>query len=240
MNPQARDRAVEDLPSWMPEEEASPPEGDGHSDARFGAREALRGFFANNARGVYVGSDLIVYYPGTRRFAPDLLVAFDVEPGPREKWVVSAEGKGLDFVLEVLYAGDRAKDLRDNVAFYARLGIPEYFVYDRARQRLHGFRLASPDAGRYVPAVPQAGRYASEILGLDLTIEDDKLRFYHATARVLEPNELLERIQQTLDQVEARLAHEERLREEEQRLREEAEQRLEAALAELERLERDR
>src|SRR5206468_6940193 len=57
------------------------------------------------------------------------------------------EGKGLDFVLEVLHRGDRKKDLVENVERYARLRIPEYFIYDRARQQINGYRLAG--AKRY-------------------------------------------------------------------------------------------
>ncbi len=44
----------------------------------------------------------------------------------------------------------------DNVERYARLGIPEYFVYDRKRQDLRGYRLPSPEARRYQRIVPQA------------------------------------------------------------------------------------
>ncbi len=34
-------------------------------------------------------------------------------------------------------------------------------VYDRGRQQLHGYRLALPDARRYVRIVPQLGHYPS-------------------------------------------------------------------------------
>jgi Uma2 family endonuclease len=54
--------------------------------------------------------------------------------------VVAEEQRGLDFVLEVLHLGNRKKDLVDNVERYARLRIPEYFVYDRARQQILGYR----------------------------------------------------------------------------------------------------
>ena len=64
----------------------------------------------------------------------------------RDKWVVSAEGKGLDWVLEVHVGGDRKKDAERNVARYARLGIPEYFLYDGASNRLTAYRLATPEA----------------------------------------------------------------------------------------------
>lgn len=46
--------------------------------------------------------------------------------------VVADEGKGLDWVLEVVCHGDRRKDLVENVKRYAALGIPEYFIYDVA------------------------------------------------------------------------------------------------------------
>ncbi|WP_437947803.1 Uma2 family endonuclease [Sorangium sp. So ce296] len=61
---------------------------------------------------------------------------------------------------------------------YARLGIPEYFVYDRLRQQVHGYRLPAPDAPRYQRIVPQMGRYSSAVLGLDLAVSGGKLQFF--------------------------------------------------------------
>lgn len=197
MTPAERARAVATLPPFMTEEECSPPEGDHHIDARIIARDSLRDHFERLRRRAYVGSDIVVYYPQTPRFAPDLFVVFDVEPGPRDSWIVSAENKGLDFVLEVLYLGDRNKDLSENVNFYASLGIPEYFVYDRKRQRLHGFRLSG---GRLVPILPQHGFFTSEVLGMELALEDGRLRFFYVGAQVPEPRELLNRMQRIMDQ----------------------------------------
>lgn len=111
-------------------------------------------------------------------FCPDVLAVRDVESYPRDKWVVSAEGKGLELILEVHVLGDRAKDFETNVKRYARLGVPEYFAFDRNRMRLAGWRLPDPEARSYVPIVPQAGRFASAILGLELALEQDRIRFY--------------------------------------------------------------
>ena len=163
-----RARIVESLPMSMTEYEAAPPEGDHHFDAKVGARDVLRGYYSRLGRRVYVGSELTTYYPDAPRFAPDLLVVFDVDPHPRTRWVVSEEGKCLDFVLEVHYGGDRRKDAERNVELYARVGISEYFIFDRRRLRLVGYRLSSDRT--YIPIMPQAGRWASEILELDLTI----------------------------------------------------------------------
>ena len=77
---------------------------------------------------------------------------------------------GLDWVLEVLWAGDRKKDLEDNVVKYASLGIPEYFVYDQKLQRILGYRL--PVGGNaYRPILAQTGLYHSNVLGVDLAIK---------------------------------------------------------------------
>jgi Uma2 family endonuclease len=228
----------------------SPPEGDLHFQAKVRALDVLRGYFTRMRRRVYLAAELPVYYPGERRFAPDLLAVLDVETHERSKWVVSAEGKGLDFVLEVHVGGDRKKDAEFNVARYASLGIPEYFIYDRSRQRLVAYRLPSPSARTYVPLLPQHGRYVSEQLGLELQIEGGRLRFYAGNALLLESEELIARLellvselQQRADE-EARLRQEEterrqeeaRLRQEEAQRREEAERRVAELQAELERL----
>ena len=83
-------------------------------------------------------------------------------------------------MLEVHVGGDRKKDAEFNVVRYARLGIPEHFLYDRARNRLVAYRLASPEARTYTPIVPNHGMYESQVLGLDVQIDKDRLRFYGA------------------------------------------------------------
>jgi len=252
-----RARVVEELPGEVTWDEMAMPEGDLHSQAKMGALQALKGYFSRQRRRVYLGSELPVYYPAERRFAPDLVVVLDAETHPRSKWVVSHEGKGLDWVLEVHVGGDRKKDAEYNVKRYARLGIPEYFIYDRARQRLYGYRLPSPEAREYVPIASERGRFSSEVLGLELQVEEGRLRFWAGSALLLEYEELIDRMQETVEGLQQRadadarqLAEEERLRqeaerrlaeethrrEEETRRREEVERRLAESQAELERL----
>jgi Uma2 family endonuclease len=228
MSLEERARVAEALPNEVTYEEMAPPEGDLHQEAKYSALEMLRGYFGNQARKVYVGSELPVYYPAERRFAPDLLVVFDVESHKRGKWLVSQEGKGLDWVMEVHVGGDRKKDAVFNVRRYARLGIPEYFIYDRARERLEGYRLESPEAREYTRMEPRHGRFVSRVLGLELELVDDKLRFWAGNALLLESAEIVARMKERADE-EARLrqAAEQRA-EEEARLREAAEQRADA------------
>lgn len=232
------------LPSSVPAE-LHPPEGDRHAGAKDGTVSALREFFRRVGRKIYVSKELATYYPDEPMFCPDVLAVRDVESHSREKWVVSDEGKGLDFVLEVHVSGDRTKDFDTNVKRYARLGIPEYFAFDRGRMRLAGWRLPEPSARAYVPVVPQAGRFASQVLQLDLALEDDRIRFYLGTAPLPEAEELVLRLERAVNDVTQRAEQEaQRAEQEAERAEQEAqraddlERRLAAALAELEEIRR--
>lgn len=232
------------------------PEGRPHSVARMSATATLSDFYDRVGRAMYLASDLPVDYPGEAPFAPDLIAVADVEdPGAddtRMAWVVADEGRGIDLALEILYAGDRHKDLVENLTRFARLGIPEYFVYDRMHQRLYGFHLPIIQTGRYQSIPQRHGLLHSRVLDLDLGIVGGRLRFFYGDAEVPESRELIARLDALMNDRETQLAEltqaleeerqlrgeAERRREEEQRLREE-EQRLrlaaEAELAELRR-----
>ncbi len=256
LSPEEQARIVDSLPSEFPVSEANPPEGDPHYEAKSRTREVLGSFFSRIGRKVYLACELPVYYPGETMFAPDVIAVVDVEPHSRMRWMVSAEGKGVDLALEIHVAGERRKDLERNVERYARLGIREYFVFDRGRLRLSGWRL---EEGRrtYRPILPQHGLYPSEVLGLDLQVDDERLRFYVGGAALPEAPEMIARLEHMVERVEASRAEleqqlveearmraeearmraeEARLRAEEAQRREDAERRLAEALAELERL----
>lgn len=234
MSPAERARVVATLPDEVPWDLA--PEGDPHWQAKTSARTTLDDFFARSGRRIYISSEIGVFYPGERRFSPDVLAVLDVEIKPRTKWVVLDEGKGLDLVIEVLYSGSRNKDKETNVERYARLGIAEYFVFDRRKLSLRGHRLEAAKSRVYTPILPQAGMYTSHVLGLDLRVEGERLRFYMGTAPLLEAQERIDTLSLTLDQVLARVQDaEERATAEAERATT-AERRLAEALAEIERL----
>jgi Uma2 family endonuclease len=266
LTPAQRVALVDALPMSPPDACELVPEGDDHVDGAVGTRDTLRMLYQRAGRRMYVGAGVSVFYPDEERFAPDVIAVTDVEPHNRSRWVVSAEGKGVDLALEVLVSGDRRKDLERNVVRYAALGIAEYFVFDRRRRRLHGHRLAGPGLRTYAPIAAQVGRVPSQVLGLDLAIADGRLRFYRDTSMVLFSDEIIHALEQSVEEMahareeeallredaerraeeaergreeEARLrAEEARLRAEEARLRAEAEQRVEALLAEIEALRR--
>lgn len=236
LSPEERERVVASLPTDDPA--LAPPEGTLHWQTKASAQEVLRRYFDRIGRKVFVASELAVHYPGERVFIPDVLVVLDVEDHDRTKWVVTAEGKGLDFVLEVHVGGERRKDLERHPALFARLGIPEYVVFDRARERLYGFALSAPGQPSYRPMLPQHGILHSGVLGLDLQIIDGRLRFLHADAALPEYPELIARLEQAVSAGEAKREEDQRLLEEEQRLRMEGQRLLDEEQRRREELER--
>ena len=86
---------------------------------------------------------------------PDLLVAFGVDPEAYDAsngYVVSAQGKPPDFVLEVASESTGETDVVEKRAEYAALGIGEYWRFDETGEH-HGTKLAGDRLveGVYVP-----------------------------------------------------------------------------------------
>jgi Uma2 family endonuclease len=238
LTPEQRAEIIASLPSEFAPSEAMPPEGDDHLDAFTGAREALRRWYRDRGRSIYVAGNLPIYYPDQRMFSPDLIAVDGVEQRQRDSWIVDAEGgKGLDVAIEIVVRGDRKKDLEHNVERYARLGIPEYYLFDRRRMTFAAWEL---EGDGYRRRVAQRGRFRSEVLGLDLWLDGERLRFSVGDAAVPYADELIDRIsrlsveaQTRVERLEAELAEETRRREQETQRREQETQRRESAEAEL-------
>jgi Uma2 family endonuclease len=199
-----RERFLETVNAALSDPRLAMTEGRPHKKAKTRALDLLGLHFRALGRVVYLAEEMAVVYPGEESFSPDVLAVVGVEEPAddlRMAWVVADEDKGLDFVLDVLHHGDRKKDLVDNVVRYARLGIPEYFIYDRGRQQIHGHRLTGD---RYERIVPQGGRYSSAVLGLDLAVQGDKLRFFQGMAELFGTDELIDRLTGMLTDLEAK------------------------------------
>jgi Uma2 family endonuclease len=227
-----RDQMLEEVNSALSDPHIAMSEGRPHKKAKSRALDMLGLHFRAMGRRIYLAEEMAVLYPGYESFSPDVLAVLDVEApedDERMAWVVADEGRGLDWVLEVLHAGDRKKDLVHNVERYAALGIPEYFVYDRRQQRIHGFRLGT--SGRYQPIVPQAGLFRSNVLGVDLAIVEGSLRFYQGAAELYDTEHLIHRLQGMVESLEARSAQAEARADEATQSAERAAQGTERALA---------
>ncbi len=235
LDEQERLRICSELPSEFPAGEAYPPEGDYHYEAVKSVRDSLRRYFRRLQRRVYVGSNLPIYYPGEPMFSVDALVVLDTNDAARNSWVVSKEGKGIDFAIEIHWLGNRAKDFDRNVRWFASLGIKEYFVFDARHLKLVGFGQ-SDHQKTYVPILPQTGRFYSQVLGLELGVEFDRLKFYAGGALLPDAEDLIQRLDSALVHAQNRFEEESRRVDEEARRAQQAEQQLAEALAELERL----
>lgn len=203
-----KDRFYQQIYDALSASQEAMSQGRPHSRAKSAALDALVLHFKTTGRLIYVADELTVVYPGEPTFDPDLIAVLDVpQPDPDEDermaWVVADEGKGPDFILEVLHKGSRDKDLGRNVTEYARLGIREYFVYDRLHFKLYGYRLAR-SGGAYLPLRPRLGRLTSEVLGLDLALVERKLRFFSGMGELMNSEEFIERLSKMMDGIESR------------------------------------
>ena len=152
---------------------------------------------------VFVGADQFVYwdktYDGRKNRknppqSPDIYVAFHVANRHRSSYVVWEELKPPDFVLEVVSPSSRRRDSVEKPLAYAKMGVPELFLYDpkgRSGPEISGFELCN---GLYKPLPEETLREGvvgirSKTLELCLCIMpsspaplDDYLRWYDPAA----------------------------------------------------------
>lgn len=108
---------------------------------------------------VFIDTNSIVYYDPTnrnRRVQPDVYVAFGVDADAilhRNGYVIWEVGKAPDFVLEIASESTAGNDTGWKRDLYARLGVREYWRFDRTGGELYGSGLAGEylEAGVYGP-----------------------------------------------------------------------------------------
>ena len=181
----------------------------------------------------YISGNIMMYdREGLMRTAisPDILVAFGLGRKFRRTYKVWEEGKPPDFVMEFSSRRTYQNDLEEKITHYARMNIPEYFLYDPDRRYLPsplmGFRLVE---GVYVEiAAGVDGGIRSEVLGISFHLVEDGLALYDPVS---------ERWLQTRAEQEAERAEQEAERaEQEAAARQKAEAEVARLQAELERL----
>ncbi len=174
-------------PVEYPETDGLPmPDADYQGETLYYAVPALKAWFARR-RDVYASGDLFIYLEEgnpDNHMAPDVFVVFGAANHKRMTYKLWEEPGGVpDFILEILSPSTWRRDLGEKRALYASLGVGEYWLYDPhgefLQPTLAGHRLVR---GSYValPArePPEGRAIRSPVLGLDLCVHGERLRFF--------------------------------------------------------------
>ncbi len=165
-----------------------------------------------------IGNMLLYYEEGNPKasVAPDVFVVFGVEDRPRPSYLLWAEGKAPDFVLEVASESTWREDAGRKREVYARIGVSEYWRFDPTPDShimnppLIGERLV---AGAYQSIVVQGHgthewRGYSDVLGLEFRANDGQLELFDPETQVLLLGYAEQRAQAQLDRERRQIAEE--------------------------------
>lgn len=213
-------------------------ETDLHRDDMVDTIHMLQDYYTDRP-GVYVSGNLLLYYEEgnpRRHVSPDVLVSLGIPREPRrDYYLVWKEGKAPDFVAEITSKTTRREDQKTKFVIYRDvLKVPEYVLFDPRgdylKPALQGYRLVGGD---YVAIEPVAGRLPSEILGLHLERDGDRLRLFDpATGEYLLTRLERQQSAERRAEVERQRAEAERQRADEQRQRAESAEAAERRIAE--------
>lgn len=162
------------------------------------------------------------------RVAPDVMVIFDVEPGPRDNYKIWIEGQVPRVIFEMTSKGTQEQDKVFKKTLYEQLGVAEYWLFDPKGEwvetQLEGYRL---EHGLFYPITDGC----CQPLQLRLQIEGQLIGFYRQDngEKLLIPGELAQALKQ---EAQARQQAEQRAEQAEAKLAE-LQARLKAAGVEL-------
>ena len=183
--------------------------------------------------------------------APDLLIAFDVDPQALNRdlgYVIDHQGKPPDFVLEIASRKTGRRDITVKRRRYAEMGILEYWRFDNTGGEYVGAALAGDRLveGVYQPMPieqldDETWQGHSDVLNLDLRWEQGQLGWYDPnTGRHIttfdDEMDRAENERRRADYAEARLDSAEALAERERTRADEAEARARQLEEEIRRL----
>jgi Uma2 family endonuclease len=157
-------------------------ETDIHRDQMIYLLDALQEYLRNDPN-AYVTGNIFLYYRDAlgelKSVSPDVFVVKGVKKGQRRVYVLEKEGKAPDVVIELISQIEKIKleDLGSKRVLYAGFGVAEYFIFDPLQEalsmQLRGYSLEGED---YTPML--GARLHSEVLDLDLVVENQRLRLY--------------------------------------------------------------
>jgi Uma2 family endonuclease len=150
---------------------------------------------------VYVSGNLLVYYVEgnpKKRVSPDVFVVRGIRKEPRRTYKIWEEGKAPKVVIEVTSKKTRFEELHRKHELYRVLGVREYYLYDPTGDYLpKQFMAYRLKGSEYHEVTPKGNVCKSAILGLELKIEEGRLRLYdaHTGRRLLNRAELAAALQ---------------------------------------------
>lgn len=161
-------------------------ETDRHRELLIALLHGLKAHLRGNPK-VYVSGNIFVYYRDEngkmQQISPDILVVLGVDKKDRRIYNIEDEGRGPQIVIELTSSSTKVEDFVTKRFIYAYLGVQEYFLFDpyseTGPQALQGFRL---ERSEYIPIKELRKKGAvglhSEVLDLDLRVEEESLRLY--------------------------------------------------------------
>ena len=171
---------------YLPESDGKPmAETDTHRRYMLDVLDALDEYYRDDPW-TYVTGNIFLYYPDEtgklHAVSPDIFVVHGVEKKDRRIYNMKVENKAPEVVIELTSLSTKMEDLGNKRFLYASLGVKEYFLFDPLSETMHpvlrGFRL---EDGDYMPIV--GTRLHSQVLGLELRLEEGKLRLYNPKTR---------------------------------------------------------
>lgn len=162
-----------------------------HAEATNYAFDALRVWFRDRPDTLVANDLLMLFEEGNpaAALAPDAMVVFGAGGSNRTSYKVWREGHAVPaFALEVLSASTWRKDVRVKPGLYAALGVRELVLFEPFGPELAGFAL---EGTVYAPVrtLPDGG-LPSRVLGLDVVVEDGRLRFRNPETGEILPEHL--------------------------------------------------
>lgn len=161
---------------------------------------------------IFIAADMFLYYvkgQPSKNVSPDVFwckgVPKNKVPERRTYKLWEERGVGPDWILEVTSKSTRHEDTQIKFHLYQDiLKVKEYFLFDPFEEFLQpplvGYRL---HRGRYAAIKWANRRLSSKVLGLELEIHEDNLRFFDPTTgqRLLTPREAAQQAKAALDRL---------------------------------------
>ncbi|MBD2652581.1 Uma2 family endonuclease [Synechocystis sp. FACHB-383] len=145
-------------------------------------KENLECLFADNPD-VFVAGDLLWYPVEGKpeiRVAPDVLVALGRPKGDRgsyRQW--QEDNQPPQVVFEMLFPGNRLKEMNKKRDFYDFYGVEEYYVYDPDNNELVGLQRWQ---GK-LTVIDEVEHWTSPLLGIHFELTPDDLKIFYPDRR---------------------------------------------------------